>query len=507
VATPLVLAIDVGSSAVKAALYDRQARLVRGTLARAPVAVRLTADGGAVVDPEAVRRRVEGVVDDVLARAGARVRQIAAVGLDTLAYTTCGVDADGHAVTPLYTYADSRSREDVEALARELDVAAAYHRTGCPLHTAYLPARLRWLRRTHPRWKEVRRWLDVASHLYGRWFGWPQASAYSMASWSGLLDRVALRWDAPLLRVLGTDEDALPALADYDTAQRGLARPYARRWSALKDVPFFLGVGDGAAANVGSGCVSARRLALTVGTTGAMRVVGAAPVADIPPGLWEYRVSAAATLLGGALNEGGDVYAWARAVLRLPPARGLERALAALPPDGHGLTVLPFLTGERSPGFSTRARAAIAGTSGTTSGLQMLQACLEAVAYRFGFVSRLLAPHLVEPHAVVASGGAMSASPYWVQLMADVLQHTVLLSRETELTSRGTAILALRALGLWSSLEDVPLETARAHEPDAERGAVYQAAMERQHGLYDALIGHRAEIGERLKAATPPPGP
>jgi gluconokinase len=176
----------------------------------------------------------------------------------------------------------------------------------------------------------------------------------------------------------------------------------------------------------------------------------------------------------------------------------LDRALARLPPDAHGLTVLPFLGGERSPGWSPHARAAIDGIRGSATSLQILQACLEAVSYRFGLVARLLAPHEAAPHEVVASGGAMSRSPFWVQLMADVLQRPVALCRARELTTRGTAVLALRALGSWSTLDDVPVEHDHACEPDPRRAAVYAAAMERQHTLYEALIERDGETALRL---------
>lgn len=498
--SPFVLVIDVGSSSVKGALYDARARLVDGTLVSEESPMHLTVEGAAEMDARVLARRAEAVVDAVLERGRRYTTQIAAVGLDTMTFTVAGVDDAGRPLTPLYTYADTRPRDDVIALGREIDLHATYERTGCPLHTGYLPARLRWLRRVHPeRAARARRWLDIGTFLYARWFRQaPVPMSYSTASWSGLLDRRRLRWDGELLRHLGVDEGALPPLAEYDAARRGLAASYARRWPALRDVPFFLSVGDGAAANVGSGCVSPRRTALTVGTSGALRILLPGRSPAVPPGLWAYRLGASDTLLGGAFSTGGEIFAWATSVLRLPPAKQLDRALARLPPDAHGLTVLPFLSGERSPGWSPHARAAIDGIRGSATSLQILQACLEAVSYRFGLVARLLAPHEAAPHQVVASGGAMSRSSYWVQLMADVLQRPVALCRARELTTRGTAVLALRALGSWSTLEDVPVEQGHAHQPDRQRAAVYGAAMERQHTLYVALIEHDGETAQRL---------
>ncbi len=500
---PLILVIDVGSSSVRANLYDRRARLLEGSQVAQHVALHTAADGTADEDPLALAVAVEKVVDAVLAKARTRAKHIAAVGLDTLVFAACGVDAQGGPVTPLYTYADTRARRQAQELRRELDFAEVYQRTGCPLHTSYMPARLRWLETAHPdRARRVKRWLPVGSLLYGRWFGTSAVPvSYSVAAWSGLLDRRSLQWDQALLRHLRVRADALPPLADYDRAARGLAPAYAKRWPALRDVPFFLAVGDGAAANVGSGCVSPERVALTVGTTGAMRVVLPDATPPVPAGLWAYKVGAKETLLGGALSEGGNVFAWATTALRLPPTARLDAALRALPPDGHGLTILPFVAGERSPGWSNDAEAMTVGIHPATSALQMLQAWLEAVAFRFVILARLLSPHASPTHEIVASGGAVSASPYWVQLVADAIGRRVHLSRREELTSRGAAILALRGLSLWRTLADEALGTEHVYEPDASRAPVYQAALERQHRLYEKMLGVDPAIGPALAAA------
>jgi gluconokinase len=445
------------------------------------------------MDPAALADAVESMLDEAVATARSQGHEIAAVALDTLVFAACGLDAAGAPVSPLFTYADTRARADAEALRHEVDFAAVYDRTGCPLHTSYMPARLRWLARTQPDLaRRVTSWAPVGSLLYRRWFGAPPPVSYSVAAWTGLLDRRRLAWDEGLRRHLRVPAESLGQLADYDRSSRGLVSAYASRWPALRDVPFFLAVGDGAAANVGSGCVSPARVALTVGTSGALRVAlpGATPA--VPPGLWAYK---------GALNDGGSVFAWATGALHLPPAADLDAALRALPPDGHGLTVLPFLTGERSPGWSNAARSAIVGAHPGTTALEVLQAWLEAVAYRLAILARLLAPHAAPDHEMVASGGALSASPYWAELLAQVIGRRVRLTSSGELTSRGAAILALRALGLWRTLAEEGLETEAVFEPDPARAPVHQAALERQHRLYTALFGTDPHIGPALDAA------
>jgi gluconokinase len=311
-------------------------------------------------------------------------------------------------------------------------------------------------------------------------------TSFSMASGTGLLDQAALRWAAPALAAAGIDEDRLFTLCDRTAPRRGLRPPWAKRWPALRGVPWFPAVGDGAAGNVGSGCVAPDRMALNLGTSAALRVATSSPGA-VPRGLWRYRVDRQLSLLGGALSEGGNVYAWCREVLRLPGSTEIDAALADLPVDGHGLTVLPFLAGERAPGWRGDRRGAITGLGLDTTPLDLARAMLEAVALRIALVYALLAPLAAPEHQIVASGGALGRSRVWTQMVADALGRPVGVSRDEEATSRGVALLALSAAGVLRDLAAVPSPVGEVVEPDLARHARYQAALVRQRHLDAAL--------------------
>src|SRR5260370_419994 len=160
------------------------------------------------------------------------------------------------------------------------------------------------------------------------------------------------------------------------------------------------------------------------------------------PGLWRYGSDRERLLLGGATSEGGNVYAWCREVLRLPDDATLEQRLEAMTPDAHGLTVLPFLAGERAPGWRGDRRGAVARLSLDTGPLEIVRAALEAVALRLALVYRLLAPHAPREHRIVASRGALTPSRVWTQILADALGHPGTWSHEPETTSRGVAVVA-----------------------------------------------------------------
>lgn len=484
---PLILTLDIGSSSARAALYDGHGRALPGLSAQEPYEIRGSVAGAAEADPDMLIARAAACIDAVLALAGPLAAQIRAVAVDTLVTSILAVDAAGRPLTPLITYADTRNDADAAALRQSLDEGVVHERTGCLLRTSYWPARLAWFRRTLPEiWGAAARWITIGEYLELRLFGRCRVS-YSVAAWSGLLDRHRLAWDTALLDLLGLDPDRLAPLVDIDEPLQGLSGAYAERWPALRDLPWFPALGDGAAANIGSGCTGHERIALTVGTTGAMRVAQA-EVERVPAGLWCYRVDRRLALVGGATSEGGNVYAWLLKSLRLGEPAEAEAALAACPPDGHGLTVLPFLAGERSPGWAGDVRATIHGLSLATTPIEILRACLEAVAYRFAVIDRRLCEREGCEHRLIASGGALLGSPTWTQIFADVLGRTVVASAEPEATSRGTALLALRSLGVIPAIDALPAADGQVYEPDPARHAIYREAVARQAHLYEQLI-------------------
>jgi gluconokinase len=440
-------------------------------------------------DADVLVRRAGEALDGLMADLGERTAAVAAVATTTFWHTLVGIDARGRARTPVYSWADTRSAAAVERLRSRLDEKAYHARTGCPVHTSYLPARLLWLRETDPpAFAASRRFGSLGEYLQLRLCGEPRASI-SMASGTGLFDLHRQRWDPEVLEVVGLTPDRLSPIVDLDAPFEGLAPEFAGRWPALARVPWLPALGDGACSNVGAGCFTADRAALMVGTSGAMRVCWPTdrPV-TAPAGLWCYRVDRRRLLLGGSLSNGGSLYAWLTDALRVPPADALEAALAALPPDAHGLTLLPFLAGERSTGWVASARAAIVGLSLATRPIDIVRAALETVAYRFARVHALLAEACPQATDVVATGGALLASPTWVQIMADVLGVPLRPSTEAEGSSRGAALLALEALGLLPSLAAAPPGFGPAVEPDRDRHARYREGLARHRQLYDALI-------------------
>lgn len=487
-----MLALDLGSGSLRAIVYDRLGREVAGTEGRAPTVWRHTPDGGVEADADALVAGAYAAIDRAMAGAGPTAAEIRAVGISTFWHSVLGVDGHGRPVTPLYSWADGRSRAAVRVLRARLDEETVRRRTGCVFHTSYLPARLLWLRTERPgAFASARTWLGIGEYLTLRLFG-RAACSISMASGTGMLDLRRCDWDGEVLAALGLSPERLSPLVDLDAPFAGLSAEYATRWPALARIPWLPAAGDGALSNIGTGCSERGRAALSLGTSGALRVMWPGDVPEVPRALWVYRADRRRVLTGGAVTNGGSVYRWMLDTLALGDPSGIESALLERAPDAHGLTVLPFFSGERSPDWPVSSCGAVFGLTASTRPLDLLQAGLEAVAYRLATVWDALGAAAPDIREIVASGGALAHLPAWLRIFADVFAHDIVRSAEDEGSSRGAALLALEALGA-ARIEEMPVPRAATVRADAARHAVYQDARARHARVERSLETRRAE--------------
>jgi gluconokinase len=308
-----------------------------------------------------------------------------------------------------------------------------------------------------------------------------------------MMNATTLQWDELAIQASGIDPGRLPAIRNEREPLSGMAPDFAKRWPVLAAVPWFRGIGDGACANVGSGGIGPHRIALTVGTSGAMRMVAPLPAgraSTAPDSLWTYRLDDRRAVVGAAISNGGKVIDWIGDLTGSSFESDAMRAAEDLEPDSHGLTILPFLAGERAPIWSDWATGAVEGLNLATTAAELIRASMEAVSYRLGLIYADLATQADPDHQILANGGAILRSEAWMQMVADVFQHPVVaLPPEEESTARGAALMALEYAGLIESLTDAddPAGYGRGIEPDPGRAEVYRAAMARQNRLLDLL--------------------
>jgi gluconokinase len=488
---PLILAIDVGTTSVRAMLFDRKARDVRGTAISADTPLQTSSDGAATIEPDRLLDATLDAIDRCLKATAQNLpphASVDGVAISTFWHSFLGVDEQDRPTTPLLIWADSRAHAEMRDLRSRLDERAVHARTGCLLHWSYWPAKLLWLRTAMPdQYKKTNRWVSFGEYVHLRVLD-RAVCGVSMASGTGLLDQNAQQWDAEILDTLDLSPERMLPLTGQGESVGTLRPEFSTRWPALKDARWFPAVGDGAVSNVGTGCVTQDRMALMVGTSAALRVAWRGERTEIPWGAWCYRIDEHRFVLGCADSNGGNLFQWLGETLKLPPARKIERLLTEMTPDAHGLTMLPFIAGERGPGYAAHARAAILGLSQATRPIEILRAGLEAVALRFALMYGIVTSVLPEPKQAIATGGGLQKSPAWAQIVADALGRPLVASGEPEASCRGAALLALERLGAVDNVETLPAKLGGTYEPDDDAHARLMKAQERHRHFYQRLV-------------------
>jgi gluconokinase len=479
------VSLDLGTSSIRAFLFNGQFERLEDFGAQIQYQVSTTPDGGVEIDPDLLVRITCQCLDTLYARMKEHGKRAVAVGISTFWHCFVGLDRDGQPIAPIIHLFDTRSQKQVGELRDRFDPAWLHSTTGCMPHTSYWPAKLLWLRETHAdAFQRTIKWLSVGEFLLLKLTG-RTAESISMVSATGLWNRHRDTYCEEILDFIDIRPSQLAPEDSLDEPLKGLLPDFAQRWPLWEGIPWYPACGDGACNNVGSGCVTQEKFALMVGTSGAIRAVVPQRDPAIPYGLWCYRVSRTRSIVGGAVSNGGGVFAWASRTLHLPP--DAEQQIAGRKPGSHGLTVLPFLSGERSPYWRSDLRAMITGLSLSTTPVEILQAMLESVALRFKQIYELLKQSCGEPAEVIASGGALMNSPVWLRMMTDAIGHAVKPCLEAEASSRGAVILAAERMGLISGIETVPARLETVVEPDRERTETYQQLLASSNELFQTF--------------------
>lgn len=522
---------------------------------------------------------IDDCIDEVLRLLRQRMGQdssyqILAVGFSTFAMNLVGTDEIGEPVGEAATLSYACNRADVVEECQSLrsilgpeKVSAMYQRTGTPLHPAYaVPQLLAFYndKKNIPLIQKIEKWHTISAICMHRWSGMPQIQmpmSHCEASWTGMYNFRESVWDDDIVDLLDRcndlsprpmdefDEDnfdILPPLVDFDAAlpifRGGIPRycdnrsenSYWGRWPEFRSrsLHFFLGIGDGAAANVGSKCggytsphLGSHRIALTIGTSAAARVCLPIPMGQVPPslvvppGLFCYRVDRYRILLGGALTDGGSVVEWARSLLNLQESGHFDACLEEVSKkynkncttpipnfsSRNDIAMIPFLTGERSVGFRGGAQGCVSGITRETTAADIMYGSLESVTLRLGCVVKLLnqaccsylgKENMQGQGVLIASGNALEQNSLWRQMLADCSNIDVVVDGDSsEGTSRGIALMILGSLQQHGcskrvfSLEEPLLITheAKANTAWPTVGDHWRNAMSTQESLINAI--------------------
>lgn len=481
-----ILSVDVGTSSVKATIFNGAVELVREASRSYPI---IQAQAGFVEqDPQEVLEAFHQATQQVLS--GITNRPSVMV-LSTAMHSLVAIDEFDQPITHLVTWADQRAESEAGELRSSPQGDSLYQKTGTPVHAMSPLVKLAWFRKNEPEiFQQAKRWADLKSlilfDLLGEW-----VIDESLASATGLYNLLTRDWDQEAMEWCGVSREQLPKLVKTTAILGCIRSELTARLGLAENTQVVAGASDGALANLGVGAVYPGSLAISIGTSGAVRGMVNEPKLDTQGRLFCYHVDESHYIVGGPINNGGILLRWLQGILleRGEPSGGLisesELTLAfyelmnqgvnQVAPGSDGLFCLPYLTGERAPFWREDLSGSFWGLKLNHTRNHLVRAVLEGICYQLNSVVELLVD-LTGPVLETRATGGFTKSEVWVKILTDVLGKPLGILEHTQGSALGGAFLAWYALGQIDSLEEcvklVPL--AHVEQPDEARLARYQ---------------------------------
>lgn len=504
---PVIIGLDIGTSSTKAIAFDEQGKVISS--AYQGYSIQNPQPNYSEQDPDEVFRAVLLTLQKSTHQLNGAI--LAGISFSSAMHSLIAVDAQGQPLTNCIIWADNRSQMQADALRTTPAGLDIYHHTGTPIHPMAPLSKLIWFRQNQPDLlQQAHKFISIKEYVWFKLFGKFEVD-YSIASATGLFNIYTQTWYEPALAAAGITSTQLSAPVNPLHQVAGLPAAYAAQTGLLPNIPFIIGASDGCLANLGTGAIAPGRAALTIGTSGAIRVTAPQPAADPQQRLFSYILSPNQYVVGGPVNNGGIILRWFRdnfaqaekaeaQRLGVDPYDILSQEAAAAPPGAEGLLFVPYLLGERAPIWDAQARGLFFGVSITHTRSHFLRAVFEGIVFGIYQVGQALT-ETTGPIEVIYANGGFARSPFWVQLVADIFNKKVILAETFESSAWGAAMLGLQALHLMPNINSLPNQSTQQQEylPNPEQHAVYMQNFSIFEKLYPLLKDQLAAIGNLQK--------
>ncbi|HOY05183.1 MAG TPA: gluconokinase [Saprospiraceae bacterium] len=483
----MLIAVDIGTTNIKAvALNDAGALLAQ---AERHNTTRSDQPGWQEQDPAHIFQNVTAVLAETWQVVQGR-EILHGVVFSSAMHGLLALDDAGKPLTNILLWSDLRSSVIAGALRQQEAGLNLYSRTGVPIHAMSPLCKAIWLRQNRPEiFKKTHLFADIKSWIWNRLTG-EFACDLAVASASGLMDIRQKKWDAEALGLAGIEEARLPLLvAPSHTAS--VLNEVAGRYNLPSDVPYIIGASDGALANIGSNATQPGQIAITIGTSAAIRMITSQAVLDESMRTFCYCVDAQRYIVGGASNNGTNVLEWLRkSVFRSSLTAAAFAEMASEVPEGSGgLLFLPYLWGERAPLYDAQVRGSFQNLAAQHAQPHFVRAAMEGVLFNVKIIAEALEAH--GPVHTLHAGGGFSRNPLWVQMLADIFQKTVVLPDENvDASLLGAIRCAQEALKLSRQNEST---LSRRIDPNTVLASVYS----------NAYLEFRDRVGELKNRSLP----
>ncbi|GGM37462.1 gluconate kinase [Paraliobacillus quinghaiensis] len=477
-----LLGVDIGTTSTKAVLFNRSGKIECQHAVEYPL--HTPVPGAAEQDPDEIVKAVKTSIRETIKNSKINNEELMFISFSAAMHSLIAVDKEAKPLTNSITWADQRSEPWAKKL-KEGNGHQIYLRTGTPIHSMSPLSKITWLKNDHTDlFNKTYKFISIKEYVFKHFFG-EYIVDYSIASATGLFNLENLKWDQGAIEAAGITENQLSTIVPTTHKVQGLNQELAEELGIEMDVPFIVGANDGVLSNLGVNAIEPGVVALTIGTSGAIRTVTDQPVTDPKGRIFCYALTDKHWVIGGPVNNGGMVMRWLRdemcqdevkeaKQLGIDPYDVMTEKMTKIAPGSEGLLFHPYLAGERAPIWNANARGSFFGLGMHHKKEHMMRAVLEGINLNIYTVLLALEEIIGIPEKIHATGG-FAKSAVWRQMLADVFNQELQIPESIESSCLGAVVLGLYALGEVEDLSVISemVGTTVSNKPNQEQVNVY----------------------------------
>ncbi|MBD1422668.1 gluconokinase [Sphingobacterium chuzhouense] len=493
----MIIGLDIGTSSTKAIAFDQIGTII--TQFSVPYPILSPQSGFYEQDPlqiyEACIRAVSEVMDAL--KNSSQEYRLEGIALSSAMHGVIAMDDMGTPLTNCIIWADTRSQDIADNLRGTSAGHQLFRETGTPIHPMSPLCKLIWINKHMPNiFHKTHKFIGIKEYIFFQLFR-TYVVDYSIASATGLLDIHRMHWSELALSKAGITDKQLSSLVSVDYVLTVDNEATACLWGIPIGTPFVIGASDGCLANLGVGATTPGIASVTVGTSGAIRVVTDRSNTDSKERVFSYILRPGEFVVGGAINNAGVVRKWfmeqfmsefPQLSLGMDAAALFDNEVRSVAPGSDGLIFLPYVTGERAPYWDAKAKGVYFGIQLQHSRAHFARAMIEGMLFALLSVGIAL-EETTQPIEIIYASGGLARSVLWVQMLADVFNKPVYVKENVESSAWGAAIIGMEALGI--SRAYLSTHTLDAHStqylPDEHNHRIYMENFRKFERLYFKL--------------------
>jgi gluconokinase len=401
------------------------------------------------------------------------------------------VDEKGNALMNMITWADNRSASIAKDLRASSLGEQIYTQSGTPIHAMTPVCKIKWLKENNPTlFKETFKFISIKEYIWFKLFGTYEVD-HSIATATGLFNLNTLDWNKIALDFCGIKLEHLSAPVETTFSRKSLSES-AYDLKTINDIPFVIGASDGCLANLGSFAVTPGVAALTIGTSGAIRVANTKPTINFEAMTFNYLLTKDVFISGGPINNGGVVLKWYTEVFLRKTMKtsadydALLKEINDVKPGSDGLIFIPYLLGERAPIWDSEACGAFFGIRNFHTQSHFTRAVVEGISMALYSIAAAMESSGLSIEEIHVSGGFVE-SEEWLQILADIFNKKICLINAEDASAIGAAYLGFKAFNIIQDYHQLKADHNVTYIPNKEKHAVYTKAFAVYKRLYQKL--------------------